>query len=69
MPEEAFGSGRLIVVLILLILVVIPYWKIFGKAGFSSWLALLILVPIVNLVMLYFLAFADWPVLKERRTE
>ena len=44
------------------ILVIIPYWFIFKKAGFSPFLALLMLVPLINFIMLYFLAFARWNV-------
>jgi hypothetical protein len=39
---------------------VVPYWKIFSKAGVSGWLPLLILVPLVNLVVLYVVAFSEW---------
>ncbi len=49
-----------IVVFVMLPVFVIPYWKIFSKAGFSGWLSLLILLPIVNLVVLYIVAFSDW---------
>ena len=48
--------------LMISIVVVIPYWFIFKKAGFSPFLALLMLVPIINFIMLYFLAFARWNV-------
>jgi hypothetical protein len=41
-------------------IVVIPYWQIFKKAGFSPFLSILVLVPIANLVILYFVAFSDW---------
>ena len=44
------------------ILVLIPYWFIFKKAGFSGFLALLMFVPVINIIMLYFLAFARWNV-------
>ncbi len=47
------------------VLVVVPVWRICTKAGYSGWLSLLVLVPIANLVLLYFLAFAEWPL--ERR--
>ena len=53
-----------IVVLVFALVVLIPYWRIFGKAGFSPLLSLLMLLPIVNIVMLYVLAFSDWPSLK-----
>lgn len=41
---------------------IIPYWKIFGKAGFSPWLSILMLVPLLNLVVLYIVAFSTWNV-------
>ena len=50
----------LIAVLVILPLTILPYWKIFGKAGFSSALSLLILVPLANIIVLYYVAFAEW---------
>jgi uncharacterized membrane protein YhaH (DUF805 family) len=41
--------------------------KIFSKAGYSWALGLLMLIPIVNIIMAFFIAFADGPVLKELR--
>ncbi|MFT7113016.1 MAG: hypothetical protein ACI9PC_001637 [Porticoccaceae bacterium] len=41
-------------------LVVVPVYRICQRAGYSGWLGLLILVPMVNLVLLYFIAFSDW---------
>lgn len=32
------------------------------KAGFSGWWSLLILVPTLNLVLLWFFAFSKWPI-------
>ena len=46
-------------------LIIIPFWFIFSKAGYSKWLSLLIMLPVVNVVMLYFLAFSAWPSLRE----
>jgi hypothetical protein len=48
--------------LVVSIVVLIPYWFIFKKAGFSPFLGLLMFVPLVNIIMLYFLAFARWNV-------
>jgi hypothetical protein len=42
------------------IIVIIPYWMIFKKAGFPSWLGILMVLPLVNLVLLYVLAFSTW---------
>ncbi|HEX4007082.1 MAG TPA: hypothetical protein VHX60_12980 [Acidobacteriaceae bacterium] len=43
-------------------IVIIPLWVIWKKAGFSPWLSLLHIVPLVNLIMLYVLAFSEWKV-------
>jgi hypothetical protein len=45
--------------------IVIPLWKVFSKAGYPGALALGMILPLVNIVLLYFLGFSDWPVLKE----
>jgi hypothetical protein len=46
---------------------VLIFCKIFSKAGYSWALGLLILVPIADIIMAFYLAFADWPVQKELR--
>lgn len=51
-----------IIGLIFIAIVIIPYWMIWKKAGFSPWLSLLMLIPLVNFVMLYVLAFMEWRV-------
>ncbi len=43
-------------------IILIPFWFICKKAGFSPWLALLNLIPLGNLVLVYVLAFAEWKV-------
>lgn len=62
-----FGIGftELIIIVIIGITVILPYWKIFSKAGFSGLLSLTLIVPIVNMVMLFYLAFAEWPIHRE----
>ena len=50
-------------------LIIVPFWFIFRKAGYSQWLSVLMIVPIINLGMLYFLAFSDWPKVRERETK
>lgn len=48
--------------LIFAAIVVIPMWFVWKKAGFSPWLSLLSVVPLINLIMLYVLAFTEWKV-------
>jgi len=39
---------------------VIPFWQIFKKAGMSPALSILMMIPFVNFIMLYILAFSKW---------
>ena len=48
-----------------LIVLAVAFYKLFQKAGFSGVLGLLMLVPVVNLGVALYLAFAEWPVLTE----
>ena len=57
----------LFVGLIVTAITVLIFCKIFSKAGYSWALGLLILLPIVNIIMAFFLAFADWPIRKQLR--
>ena len=50
------------IVLVGLIIVLVPFWFICKKAGFSPWLTFLNIIPMGNLVLIYVLAFADWKV-------
>lgn len=65
---SGFGFPELVIVAGLLffglLLTVLPFWRIFRKAGFSSWWSVLMLVPGANLVALFYLAFAEWPSLR-----
>jgi phosphatidylserine synthase len=47
---------------VFLIILIIPFWCICKKAGFSPWLSLLVFVPFGVLILLYVLAFAGWKV-------
>ncbi|HEY8053626.1 MAG TPA: hypothetical protein VIE42_12585 [Steroidobacteraceae bacterium] len=40
---------------------VVPFWRLCKRVGFSPWLSLLVVVPLVNLIFIYYLAFSDWP--------
>jgi hypothetical protein len=51
-----------IIILVCLLIILIPFWFILKKAGFSPWLTLINIVPMGNLVLLYVLAFSDWKV-------
>jgi hypothetical protein len=59
-----FGIGP-IGMLIFAALLVIPFWRISERAGYPGLLGLLIVVPVLNVIFLYYLAFADWPSLRK----
>ena len=42
------------------VIVLPPFWVIFKKAGFQPILSVLIMVPLVNLILLYVVAFSEW---------
>ena len=60
MPMSMWPFGA-VMWLIVAAVIIIPFWFIYEKAGYSKWLSFLMVVPLVNLVMLYFLAFSNWP--------
>lgn len=43
------------------LLFVVPAARIGSRVGFSPWLRLLALLPVVNLFLLWFVVFAVWP--------
>ena len=51
-----------LIILVCLAIIIVPFWFICKKAGFSPWLSLLNIVPMGNLIMIYVLAFAQWKV-------
>ena len=55
-------------VLIIVAVKILVFCKIFSKAGYSWALGLLMLVPIANIIMLFVLAFAEWPIQRELRS-
>lgn len=56
----------LISILLVGVLYVFPLWKIARKAGYAGSLSLLMLVPVLNIALLWLFALADWPLQKRR---
>jgi hypothetical protein len=46
-----------------------PFWVIFKKAGFRPILSILMMVPLVNVILLYFVAFSEWKPVRCRKSE
>ena len=66
----SFSIGCLIAVVAILGLfvwaVVAVFGRILSRAGYSRWWLLTIVVPLLNVIMLWVLAFAVWPVDRPR---
>ncbi len=60
MPMSMWPFGA-VMWLIVAAVIITPFWFIYAKAGYSKWLSFLMVVPLVNLAMLYFFAFSNWP--------
>ena len=59
--------GLVVVGIVISVVFIAAWWRIFQRVGWSPWLSLLMLVPLVNL--LTFLAFVlmRWPVEEGRQ--
>jgi hypothetical protein len=53
--------------IVIAILIVVPTWRILRRIGFSGWWSVLAVVPLLNVILLYVVAFAPWPL--ERRAD
>jgi hypothetical protein len=49
-------------IVILCMLQAVAFWKILPRMGFPSWLAIMASVPLVNLILFYYLAMSPWPI-------
>ena len=62
MMWNGYGGGfGFIWMIIYIAVMVIPIAKILGRIGFNQWWAAFAIIPLVNLIFLWILAFIDWP--------
>lgn len=64
MPDAGIWPFGPVMMFVMAAVIIVPFWFIFSKAGFSKWLSFLMLLPLVNLILLYYLAFSRWPILE-----
>ena len=57
----SLGMPELLVLIVLAVVVVFPVTRICAKAGYSPWLGLAAILPGANILLLWFLALAEWP--------
>lgn len=59
--------NELVIILALLAFVVLPSWRIFERVGHPGWYGLGMVIPLLNIILLFFLAYSEWPTLKRVR--
>jgi ATP-dependent Zn protease len=59
-PEPLLIGTASCTALLLVVILTLPFWVIFKKSGFQPFLSILMLVPLVNVDLLYFVAFSEW---------
>jgi uncharacterized membrane protein YhaH (DUF805 family) len=61
MDPDTFSG--FVIIAVLVAITVVPFIRIFQKAGRTGWWAVLMLIPVVNIVVLWIFAFSQWPAL------
>ena len=55
------GLPGILLLVVYAAIVVVPFFQLWKRTGHSGWMSLLMILPLVNLIMLYVLAFKRWP--------
>lgn len=53
------GFSGLLAMLVMAVLLVVPFWKLLPKFGYSSWISLVAIIPLGALVLIWILAFSE----------
>jgi hypothetical protein len=59
---DSFSIWHWLIVIFWIAIFIVPAWRITKKAGYSGYLSLLTLIPLVNIIAIWIFAFAKWPV-------
>lgn len=59
--------SELLLIIVTAVLAVLPFWIIIRRTGLPGPLSLCLLVPVLNLIILYYIAFAKWPALQGKQ--
>ena len=62
-----YGLGHWLIFAVMVTVILYPTGRILARIGLSPFWSILALIPFVNLVALWLLAFIDWPA-RERKT-
>ncbi|RTM04458.1 MAG: hypothetical protein EKK31_16845 [Hyphomicrobiales bacterium] len=56
-----YGVGHWVIFALMITVLLYPIGRILSRVGLSPLWAILAVIPVVNLIGLWVLAFADWP--------
>jgi hypothetical protein len=59
---DEYSLWHLVLFAVVVFLWVFPFWHIIGKAGYHPAISLLAIFPALGLILLWWLAFARWPI-------
>jgi hypothetical protein len=62
---QNINAPELLMIGLISMIWIVPFWMIFKKAGFHPALSLLMVFPFINVILFLYLAFAKWPALKK----
>lgn len=65
LPPQIFA----VVALVMLGIMAVAFYQIYKKAGYNGLLGLLMMVPVVNVIMMLWFAFSEWPVVRQLREQ
>lgn len=56
-----YGFGHWVFFVLMVVLLIYPVGRILGRMGLSPLWTIVAFIPLLNLIGLWVLAFADWP--------
>lgn len=59
------GMGVILLYIAVIVAMFVAYYKIVEKSGYPGWYVFVMLVPCVNIIMLFMFAFKPWPIQEE----
>jgi hypothetical protein len=59
------GLPELLILFVIFLVGVVPWWNMLKKSGNPPALSLLIMFPLVNVGLILWFAFAEWPIERE----
>lgn len=59
---RSIGLTEITLILATLLIPLIPIWRIVKRIGFTPWISILMVIPLVNIIVLYVVAIVPWPI-------